>query len=269
TVELEGFTRPHGIRWLADNRHVWVTAEFETSLLKVDVETGRIVLRVDTGQDGSHMLALSPDGKRLYTANRGSDSVSVFDAWTGRKLRDLPAGPGAEGIDVSADGKEIWTGFRRSNEAGVIDLASGSLVAKLPTGRAPFRTRLTPDGRYALVSNLESSDLSVFDVAARKLVKTEPLPLLTLGPFEKPDPLGSFRAAFWSSPVAGESTSPTPERAKSRSSISIGWSASGFWWWVTGPTASPIPGFDRGLHCGEERTDHGLTVSPRNFQRGA
>jgi DNA-binding beta-propeller fold protein YncE len=192
TVALEGFTRPHGIRWLSDNRHAWITAEFERSLLKVDTSTGRIVERVDTGQEGSHMLALSSDGKLLFTSNRGSNSVSVFDASTGRKLRDLPAGPAAEGIDLSPDGREIWTGFRASNEVGVIDIESGSVVSVLSTGRAPFRTRLTPDGRLALVSNLESSNLSVFDVAARKLVKTIALPLMTLGPFEQPDPLGSY-----------------------------------------------------------------------------
>ncbi len=203
TIELPGFTRPHGLRWLADDRHVWVTAEFEGSLLKVDTETGAIVQRVDTGQDGSHMLALSPDGKHLYTANRGSDSVSVFDASTGRKLKDLPAGPGAEGIDASPDGREIWTGFRRSNEVGVIDLASGSLAARLPTGRGPFRTRFTPDGRYAIVSNLESSDVSIYDVRARKLVKTVALPLIARGPFEPEDPLGSYPSGLLIEPGRG------------------------------------------------------------------
>ncbi len=203
TVELQGFTRPHGIRWFGDDRHVWVTAEFERTLLRVDTETGAIVKRVDTGQDGSHMLALSPDGKLLYTANRGSDSVSVFDASTGRKLRDLPAGPGAEGIDASPDGREIWTGFRRTNEVGVIDLARGELVARLPTGKSPFRTRLTPDGRHAFVSNLESSDVSIFDVRARKLLKTVALPLMARGPFEPADPLGSYPSGLLVEPVRG------------------------------------------------------------------
>jgi len=107
TVELEGFTRPHGIRWLADDRHVWVTAEFETSLL-----------RIDTRRAGSSSGSIPVRTARTCSRFRPTESISTprtgaptrsasSTASTGRKLRDLPAGPGAEGIDVSPDGSEI------------------------------------------------------------------------------------------------------------------------------------------------------------------
>ncbi|MHC5541245.1 hypothetical protein ACYOEI_23735, partial [Singulisphaera rosea] len=32
-----------------------------------------------TGQDRTHMLSVTPDGKRIYTTNSDSDTVSIFE----------------------------------------------------------------------------------------------------------------------------------------------------------------------------------------------
>ena len=192
TFALDRFTRPHGIHWLADNRHVWVTAEFEGSLVKVDVLHGEIVQVVETGQLGSHMIAGAADGRFFYTSNRGSDSVTQYIAATGARIRDLPAGPGAEGIDVGPQGEFVWTGNRRDGTVTALDLESGRRVATLSTGSAPFRLKITTDGRHAVVSNLESGDVSIFDISGRSLLKRIPLPLFMTGPSEEADAADSF-----------------------------------------------------------------------------
>ncbi len=119
-ARTEGFTRPHGIRWLGDDRHDWVTAEFERSLLKVDIETG-----------GSSSGGISV--KTARTCSRSRPTASNSTPRTGAPTRSASStprrggssaiprrGPGAEGIDVSPDGREIWTGFRRTNEVEII-----------------------------------------------------------------------------------------------------------------------------------------------------
>jgi len=37
-------------------------------------------------------MALTPDGTKLYVANGRSNSVSVIDTSTNRKLKDIPVG---------------------------------------------------------------------------------------------------------------------------------------------------------------------------------
>jgi len=45
-------------------------------------------------------MAMTPDGKKLYVANGRSDSVSVIDAQTYAKLRDIPVGERPWGVVV-------------------------------------------------------------------------------------------------------------------------------------------------------------------------
>ena len=57
----------------------------------IDVKTGKMGPGIDTGVL-PHNLALSPDGKRLYVSNVGSQSVSVIDVDTEKKIGDILVG---------------------------------------------------------------------------------------------------------------------------------------------------------------------------------
>lgn len=56
-----------------------------------DAATGKLIADTRTGLI-PHALLLSPDRSRLYVSNIGSQSVSVLDAETGLKLKDLLVG---------------------------------------------------------------------------------------------------------------------------------------------------------------------------------
>jgi DNA-binding beta-propeller fold protein YncE len=62
---LVQYHQPHGIAYLPDGKRVVVMAEIERKLLVVRVETGAVEKAIDTGSQGSHMVVLSPDAKRL------------------------------------------------------------------------------------------------------------------------------------------------------------------------------------------------------------
>jgi YVTN family beta-propeller protein len=169
TIDLGRFRRPHGVRWLDDERAV-VTSEASRSLLVVDVARGRVAREIQTDQETSHMVAVTPDGARAFVANIGSGSVTAIDLEAGEVLAQIPTGEGAEGIDVTPDGREVWVTNRAADSLSVIDAASLAVVATVACGEFPIRVRLTPDGRHALVSNARSADLAVFDVASRSEV---------------------------------------------------------------------------------------------------
>jgi YVTN family beta-propeller protein len=57
----------------------------------IDVKTGKMGPGIDTGIL-PHNLALSPDGKRLFVSNVGSQSVSVIDVDTEKKVGDILVG---------------------------------------------------------------------------------------------------------------------------------------------------------------------------------
>ena len=67
TIDLGEYRAPHDVRWV-DASRVVVTSEANQALLLVNVESGAIerVFRTEAGV--SHMLALSTDRTRLYSA---------------------------------------------------------------------------------------------------------------------------------------------------------------------------------------------------------
>jgi YVTN family beta-propeller protein len=171
TIELGAFSRPHGMAWLPDGRHLLVTAEAAHALIKVDVGAGRIVASYPTAQDVSHMVAVAPDGGRAYVANIGSGSVTVIDLVAGRRLANVPTGAGAEGIDITPDGAEVWVTNRDADTVTVLDAATLEVVATVPAPSFPIRAKVTPDGEHVLVSCAEAGVLAVYDRAARKLAR--------------------------------------------------------------------------------------------------
>lgn len=170
TVELGAGARPHGLSWLADGRIV-VTAEGRKSLMMVSPDRRR-VREIATGQDGTHMVAVSRDGRRAYTANMGSGTVSVIDLARGTKLRDVPAGTQPEGIALSPDGRRLWVADRRNATLRVLDTASMRALATMPTGPTPIRVLLSPDGRTAVTSNYGDGTLSLFDATTLEPTRT-------------------------------------------------------------------------------------------------
>ena len=71
--------RPHLPVFGPKDGMLYVTTELDQSITIIDPKTLKIVGSIPTGQPESHMLAISHDGRRGYTANVGPGTVSVLD----------------------------------------------------------------------------------------------------------------------------------------------------------------------------------------------
>lgn len=168
-IDLGGNRRPHGLVWHRD--HLIATTEGSDTLTIVRVASagaGDRVAQVPTGQKGTHMVVVSADGSRAYTANMQSGSVSVIDLPARRKLRDLAVGTEPEGIALSPDGRRLWVADRKGDSVRILDTATLGEVGRVRTGRMPIRVAIAPDGRRAVVSNHASGTLDVIDTATLK-----------------------------------------------------------------------------------------------------
>lgn len=174
-VDLGANEGPHGIVWLPDGR-ILATTERSQSVAVVDL-SGRAakVTAIPTGQRGTHMVAVSPDARRAYTANIASGTASVLDLQTGTKLRDIAVGGKPEGIALSPDGKVLWVGDNDGARVMAFDTSSFAKLAELPTGPVPIRVAVSPDGRWVVTSNAADGTLTIIDAAARKVARTLPV----------------------------------------------------------------------------------------------
>ncbi len=91
-------------------------------------------------------LAVSPDGKWLYTANRTSDSVSRIDLASGKVVGEFTAGRGPTGVAVSPDGKRLYVANRLDDTLTVLDSASGKRLRSVSLANQPYDVAVGSDG---------------------------------------------------------------------------------------------------------------------------
>ena len=173
-IDLSPNQGPHGLVWLPDGRLV-ATTERSQTLTVVDTRRGDKVSAVETGQQGTHMVAVSRNRARAYTANIPAGTVTAIDLKTRRKLRDLQVGGRPEGIALSPDGRTLWVGDLEGARVQAYDTRSFARVAEVKTGPVPIRVLTSPDGKWVVTSNLDSGSLSVIDARTRKLVREVPV----------------------------------------------------------------------------------------------
>ncbi len=180
TILLGDYRRPHGIEWL-NNERIAVTCEANQSLLIVNVNTGRVIRAIKTDQRTSHMVVVTPDGKRAFVANIGSGTVSALDLANGKLLKIIPTGAGAEGIAISPDGKDVWVTNRAADTVSLIDAGTLKVKQVLQSASFPIRVKFTPDGSHALVSNARSNEVAIFDTKTKREIKRIKMKLAAKG----------------------------------------------------------------------------------------
>lgn len=164
--------RPHGL--FAVGPRIWFTAEGSRVVGKYDVADDAIEAFYGTGAEVSHMVVTTPDQKKVYTANIGSDSVSIVDrSDSPRKigLKQIAVGKGPEGIDLF--GSELWVASRAPNGGiSIVDTATDSVKQTIATTTKMInRVRFTVDGKRVLVSDPPANEVLVYDAATRAIVK--------------------------------------------------------------------------------------------------
>lgn len=174
TIDLGPNRGPHGLVWLRDGRLI-ATTERSRSVTIVDTRRRDAVSAVGTGQPGTHMVAVSPDGRRAYTANIPGGTVTVIDLARRAKLRDLAVGGRPEGITLSRGGHELWVADLDGARVQAFDTRTFRRLAEVRTGPVPIRVVASPDERWIVTSNLRSGSLTVIDARSRKAVREVPI----------------------------------------------------------------------------------------------
>ena len=176
TLAIDGFQRPHGMAFLPGDTLVAVTAEASQAVLVVDVRDGRVADTLATKGRGSHMLALTAAGDRLFTGNIGDATVSAIDVGGGDSTRVMPVGRAPEGIAVTPDGRSVWVGSNRDSTVMVVDARSGVATDTLRGFGLPYRIVISPDGQVAVISDPVKAEVRIVSAPDRAVRFTIAIP---------------------------------------------------------------------------------------------
>ncbi|MGB9031559.1 MAG: cytochrome D1 domain-containing protein [Acidobacteriaceae bacterium] len=171
TIDLGRPLRPHSAVFGADGL-LYVTTELANAVAIVDTTRGSVVGEIPTGKPQSHMLVLSPDGRRGYTSNVDSGTVSVLDIPHRKLLAIIPVTRRIQRIAISPDGRWVFTSDWDAPRVAVIDARTNTVSRWIPVSGLPFAARPTPDGRFLLVveSKADKGHLDVIDLKTNKPV---------------------------------------------------------------------------------------------------
>src|ERR1700730_16960521 len=106
TIDLANPLRPPRAEFGPDGL-LYVTAELANAVDVIDPSTRKVLAEIPTGEPQSHMLVLSRDGRRAYTANVGAGSVSVLDLAKRNLITAIPVTKSVQRISISPDGRRI------------------------------------------------------------------------------------------------------------------------------------------------------------------
>jgi YVTN family beta-propeller protein len=170
TIDLGKPLRPHRAEWGPDGM-LYVTAELGNAVDVIDPSTRTMVAEIPTGQKESHMLVISPDGRRAYTANVGAGSVSVLDLAKRSLVTTIPVAKMVQRISISSDGKRVFTHDQDAPRIAVIDTGTNKIADWIEVPTPVYASEPTPDGRWLLTLD-RNSDAYVIDLHSRKVAHT-------------------------------------------------------------------------------------------------
>jgi YVTN family beta-propeller protein len=205
-IDLGALRSTHGLAFAGGK--LYFTAETNKVIGRYDPASQRVDWVLGTGQDRTHMIAVSSGLDQIVTSNVNSGTISIIEqvsqpnggfgpppggmppqasgppnpgpppggprlTW---KVTNVPAGNGAEGFDISPDGKEIWAANARDATVTIINVASKKASETFPVPvKGANRLKFTPDGARVLISGLGAragdTSLVVIDASTHKEVK--------------------------------------------------------------------------------------------------
>jgi len=188
-INLGALRSAHGLAFAGGK--LYFTAETNKVIGRYDPATQSVDWVLGTGEDRTHMVAVSEGFDRIVTSNVSSGTISIIEQVsppsggfgpppgsngppgstppTGGpppgmgpppggprktwRVTNVAAGHGAEGFDLSPDGKEIWAANAQDATVTIIDAASKRVTQTLPISlRGANRLKFTPDGGRVLIA---------------------------------------------------------------------------------------------------------------------
>lgn len=202
TIDFGKGVRPHCPITCEKTGLLYVTTELENSVAVIDAKTFKILGSVPTGHPESHMLTVSKDGKRGYTANVESGTVSVLDLEARKLITSIKVAPRTQRISLSVDDKLAFTSDQVQPLLVVVDTATNTVKNSIALPDYGYGTAATPDGKTLLVTIINRNQVVELDLATMKLGRSVDVPAAPQAVIISPDGAKAYVSCDASAQVA-------------------------------------------------------------------
>ncbi|MDH3341613.1 MAG: multicopper oxidase domain-containing protein [Nitrosopumilus sp.] len=177
---------PHNMWTDAKNEVVYQTQWFDSRMVIIDRESGKMIKDNFVGQSPSHVMT-SPNTGKIYIAMNGEEQVTELDPITYDVTRQISTGQFSHphGHWISSDGKYMVTPDFLSLSSTIIDLEDNTTVKAKHAGTentlllAPIATGMMGNTEKYYTADFLGNTLSVIDTDAGEI--THQIDLLEVG----------------------------------------------------------------------------------------
>ena len=156
---------PHELRISPDKRRAYIVAG--KTITVVDLKNRKVKGNFNLGEYSAHDIRVSRDGKRVWVACAGKESILELDSETGKTLRTFNTKQkGSWFVEITPDERKIYTPNLEGKSVSVINRHTGE-VKVIPFEAPVYGIDITPDGKQVWVSG---GDLGVIDTATDKVI---------------------------------------------------------------------------------------------------
>jgi len=190
-VDLGALHSPHGLA-VAEGK-IYFTAEANKVIGSYDPAAQKMDWILGLGQERTHMIVVSQDGKKIFTSNVNSDTISLLEPGSGPGgpgrgpgpwgppgeggpggpgapppggPRDGGPPPGAPGGPGQPGGPGGPGGFRGGPGGG------GWNATHVAVGKGPEGFDVSPDGKEVWAANSHDGTVSIIEVGKKSVVQT-------------------------------------------------------------------------------------------------
>jgi YVTN family beta-propeller protein len=190
-VNLGALRSPHGL-WVAQGK-VYFTAEANKIIGSYNPASRQIDWLLGLGQERTHMIVVSPDARKIYTANVNSDTISLIERGSeangpgrfpgpggrpgpGGVDRPPPGGPGEGGPSPSGPDSPGGPGRPPGPGGGPGGPPFGPFggggwnATHVVVGKGPEGFDVSPDGKEVWAANSHDGTVSIIDVSRKSVV---------------------------------------------------------------------------------------------------
>ncbi len=151
-------------------RFAYVSHAGSASVAAIELSSGRVRL-IATGErpEGS---VRSPDGRRIYVANREGGRVTIIDTGTNEAVGEIVTGKGPVRVGLTPDGRTLVWALIHDEAVEFADAGSGKVTGRVKLGGRPVSLSVSPDGRRAYAAVQDQDTVYVISIADRKILRS-------------------------------------------------------------------------------------------------
>jgi YVTN family beta-propeller protein len=156
---------PHEVRVSPDKRRAYIAAGKTITI--IDLKNRKVLTNFNLGDYSAHDIRVSRNGRRIWVACAGKESILEIDSKTGKVLQVYKTNQkGSWFVEVTPDERKLYTPNLEGKSVSVINRATGE-VKVIPFEAPVYGIDITPDGKQVWVSG---NNLSVIDTTTDKVI---------------------------------------------------------------------------------------------------